>query len=51
VKAVYDPSKSKNPTECMIEQAEKYAGMSRFNYSSSASAQQNGYILYQFVSQ
>ncbi len=51
VKAVYEPTKSKNATECMIEQAEKYAGISRFNYSGTASAQQNGYIRYQFVSQ
>lgn len=51
VKALYDPSKSKNATQCMIEQAEKYAGISRFNYSSSALTQQIGYIRYQFVSQ
>lgn len=51
VKAVYDPSKSRNASPCMIEQAEKYAGMSRFNYSTAASNQQFGYIRYQFVSQ
>jgi hypothetical protein len=51
VKAIYDPSKSKNASSCMIEQAQKYAGMSRFNYSSTSSSQQTGYIRYQFVSQ
>jgi hypothetical protein len=50
-KATYDPSKSKNASSCMIEQAEKYAKLSRFNYSGNAPAQVNGYIIYQFVSQ
>ncbi|MFY7667576.1 MAG: hypothetical protein ACOVQG_02465, partial [Crocinitomicaceae bacterium] len=50
-KATYDPSKSKNASSCMIEQAEKYAKISRFNYSGNAPAQVTGYIIYQFVSQ
>lgn len=50
-KASYDPSKSKNASTCMIEQAEKYAKISRFNYSANASSQVIGYIIYQFVSQ
>ena len=36
---------------CMIEQARKYALMSRFNYSNTAPAQQDGTIRYTFVSQ
>lgn len=50
-RATYDPSKSKNASSCMIEQAEKYAKISRFNYVSSAPAQVTGYIIYQFISQ
>ncbi|MBM3185837.1 MAG: hypothetical protein FJZ67_06020, partial [Bacteroidetes bacterium] len=50
-KATYDPSKSKNASSCMIEQAEKYAKLSRFNYSGIAPTQVSGYIIYQFVSQ
>ncbi|MFM7683205.1 MAG: hypothetical protein ACKO7P_10725 [Bacteroidota bacterium] len=50
-KATYDPSKSKNASSCMIEQAEKYAKLSRFNYSGNAPTQVSGYIIYQFVSQ
>jgi hypothetical protein len=50
-RATYDPSKSKNASSCMIEQAEKYARISRFNYSANSSSQVIGYIIYQFVSQ
>jgi hypothetical protein len=50
-KANYDPSKSKNASSCMIEQAEKYAKISRFNYSGNAPEQVVGYIIYQFISQ
>jgi hypothetical protein len=50
-RATYDPSKSKNASSCMIEQAEKYAKISRFNYSANASSPVIGYIIYQFVSQ
>jgi hypothetical protein len=35
----------------MIEQAKKYAQMSRFNFSGEASDEQSGYIRYQFISQ
>jgi hypothetical protein len=35
----------------MIEQAEKYARISRFNYSANASYPVIGYIIYQFASQ
>lgn len=52
VSAVYDPSKSSgqiNP--CMIEEAKKYALLSRFNYSGSAPKAQAGWIAYTFVSQ
>jgi hypothetical protein len=50
-RATYEPDKSRNASSCMIEQAQKYAKLSRFNYSGSAVVQQTGYIIYQFVSQ
>lgn len=49
--ASYVPSKSSNANGCMIEQAVKYAKMSRFSYSSSAPKAQEGNILYTFVAQ
>jgi hypothetical protein len=42
---------SKSVSPCMIEQARKYALMSRFNYSNTAPTQQDGMIRYTFVSQ
>lgn len=51
ISATYDPSKSSSANTCMIEQAKKYALMSRFNYSSSAPNTQDGVISYNFVSQ
>lgn len=51
VEAKYDPSLSRNANECMIRQAEKYAGMSRFIYSSSAPKLQEGTITYTFIAQ
>lgn len=42
---------SSSANACMIEQAKKYAMMSRFNYSKSAPASQDGIIKYTFVSQ
>ena len=42
---------SSNANGCMLEQAKKYALMSRFNYSKSAPANQEGSIKYTFVSQ
>lgn len=50
VQATYDASKSSNASHCMIEQAEKYARMSRFNLAVNE-INQTGYIRYQFVSQ
>ena len=50
IKAKYDPSKSTNASHCMIEQAEKYASISRFNLSANG-INQTGYIRYQFISQ
>lgn len=47
----YDASKSINASACMIEQAEKYAKISRFNFSGNNSNDEIGYIRYQFVSQ
>jgi hypothetical protein len=44
-------SSSSNANACMLEQAKKYALMSRFNYSKSAPANQEGSIRYTFVSQ
>jgi len=46
--AEYNSGASKNTTNCMIEQALKYAKISRFSYSSDAS-QQSGYIKYTFI--
>ena len=51
IAAEFDPSSSKNTNECMIEQGLKYAKMSRFDYSGSASESQSGKIYYSFVSQ
>lgn len=51
VDAKYIPSTSNSASPCMIEQARKYALMSRFNYSNSAPTQQEGTIRYTFVSQ
>jgi tRNA pseudouridine55 synthase len=51
VKITFDAAKSINATACMIEQAKKYAQMSRFNFSGEASNEQSGYIRYQFISQ
>jgi TonB family protein len=45
------PVASSGSNQCMIDQAVAYAKKSRFNYSASASAQQEGTITYTFVSQ
>jgi len=42
---------SSGANQCMIDNALKYAKLSRFNYSSSAPTIQTGKIIYQFVSQ
>jgi len=47
----YNPSRSSGANPCMIEQAEKYAKMSRFMYSADAPKIQSGTIIYRFVSQ
>jgi len=49
--ASYNSGKSRGGNGCMIEQAVKYAEMSRFNYSGSAPKAQSGTITYIFVSQ
>ncbi len=49
--AEYDPSQSSGANACMIEQAIKYAKLSRFDYSSSAPKIQQGRITYTFVAQ
>lgn len=49
--AKFVASSSNSASPCMIEQARKYALMSRFNYSNTAPAQQDGIIRYTFVSQ
>jgi len=49
--ANYDASQSSGANACMIEQAVKYAKLSRFNYSGSSSKIQEGTIVYTFVSQ
>lgn len=49
--ATYDASQSGGANACMIEQALKYAKMSRFAYSSNNSSIQSGKIIYTFISQ
>jgi outer membrane biosynthesis protein TonB len=50
--AQYDPSQSSGSiTSCMISEAEKYAKISRFNYSPKAAKSQSGWISYTFISQ
>ncbi len=49
--AKYEPALSRNANDCMIKQAVKYAGMSRFIYSSSAPKLQEGTITYTFIAQ
>jgi len=51
VVATYDPSQSNGANACMIEQATKYAKISRFAYSGSAPKSQTGRITYTFISQ
>jgi hypothetical protein len=51
IAATYDPSQSSSANACMIEQAKKYALISRFNYSTTAPKIQDGVISYNFVSQ
>lgn len=51
VDAKYNPSASSSASPCMIDQALKYALISRFNYSNTASSLQDGTIRYTFVSQ
>lgn len=48
VSKAIDQNRSSSASACMMEQALKYAGMSRFN---SGSGTVNGYISYRFVSQ
>jgi TonB family protein len=45
------PIEKSTASECMIEQAVKYAKLSRFNYAGNDSKSQNGTITYTFVSQ
>lgn len=47
----YVSSMSSSANPCMIEQAKKYAAMSRFMFSTDAPASQEGTIKYTFVSQ
>lgn len=51
VDATYNAQASNSASPCMIEQARKYALMSRFNYSNTAASLQEGTIRYTFVSQ
>jgi outer membrane biosynthesis protein TonB len=44
-------SQTSNTNECMLNQALKYAKLSRFNYNSNAEESQIGFIKYQFISQ
>jgi hypothetical protein len=49
--ASFSPEQSFNVNSCMIEQAKKYALLSRFSYSNSAPKSQEGLITYTFISQ
>lgn len=49
--ATYDAAQSSGANSCMIEQAIKYAKLSRFDYSGSAPSIQQGRITYTFISQ
>lgn len=51
IQAEYNASASKNADQCMIQQALKYAKLSRFDYNSSSPELQSGRIAYSFVSQ
>lgn len=51
ITATYDPSQSSGANACMIEQAVKYAKMSRFEYSGSAPSSHQGKIKYIFIAQ
>jgi hypothetical protein len=51
ISSTYVASSSNGASVCMIEQAKKYALMSRFNYSNSSPSLQEGTIRYTFVSQ
>ncbi len=51
IKVNFDPSNSTNVSECMREQALKYANMSRFNSANNLDSEQSGYIRYQFAAQ
>jgi hypothetical protein len=50
VSARYVAEMSNGANSCMIEQAERYAEMSRFAYSGGAPKSQEGFIYYTFVS-
>lgn len=47
--AKYIPERSLNANQCMSNQAEKYALMSRFNFDQSKDKTQEGYITYKFI--
>ena len=49
--AEFSPLKSNGANPCMIEQAVKYAKLSRFKYSANAPKIQAGVIVYRFASQ
>lgn len=51
ISATYDQAQSSGANTCMIDQAKKYAMMSRFSYSGSAPKAQTGRITYTFISQ
>ncbi|MCB0478743.1 MAG: hypothetical protein KDC84_11290 [Crocinitomicaceae bacterium] len=49
--AKLDPAGSSSYSECMVENAIKYALLSKFNYKQSAPAMQTGRIFYSFIAQ
>lgn len=50
IQAKYAPELSYRPTKCMVDQAEKYAEMSRFNHDTQRGGQ-TGTITYEFLAQ
>lgn len=51
IQATYMAENSQNASSCMIEQAKKYALISRFSYSATQSNSQEGKIIYTFIGQ
>lgn len=51
INARLDEAKCVNASTCMRDQALKYAGISKFNFSDKAPIKEEGYIIYKFAAQ